>query len=70
MSKGMFHPRPSFRSRRNTISHGETQTQQTNKTKPGKQRSVRVPCVGLSYVKLCDTAALVWPIRTRHGPYN
>lgn len=24
-----------------------------------KQRCVRVPCVGLSYVKLCDTAALV-----------
>ena len=28
---------PSFRSRRNTISHGETQTQQTNKTKPNKK---------------------------------
>ena len=36
---------------------------QTNKQKEKKnreeQRSVRVPCVGLSYVKLCDTAALV-----------
>ena len=33
---------------------------QTNKTgKTEEQRCVRVPCVGLSYVKLCDTAALV-----------
>ena len=32
----------------------------TNKHKnKEKQRGVRVPCVGLSYVKLCDTAALV-----------
>ena len=42
-------------------SRGNTNT--TNKTKPGKQRRRNrercVPCVGLSYVKLCDTAALV-----------
>ena len=39
------------------------QTQQANKTetnqKTKKQRDVRVPYVGLSYVKLCDTAASV-----------
>ena len=32
---------PSFRSRRNTISHGETQTQQTNKT---KERRKKIQC--------------------------
>ena len=42
---------PSFRSRRNTISHRETKTQQTKKGQD--------PGVDLSYVKLCDTAALV-----------
>ena len=54
---------PSFRSRRNTISHRETQTQQTNKTnqrtKEETRIRVRVPSVGLSYVKLSDTAASV-----------
>ena len=39
---------------------GETQTQQTNRTKQGKHKEKRrVPFVGLSYVKLCDTAASV-----------
>ena len=47
----------SFRSRRNTISHRETQTQQTNKKT--KKDKGDVPSVDLSYVKLCDTAALV-----------
>ena len=34
----------------------ETQTQQANKQKNEEES---VPSVGLSYVKLCDTAALV-----------
>ena len=45
---------PSFRSRRSTISHRETQ--QTNEQ---NQKEQSVPSVGLSYVKLCDTAASV-----------
>ena len=42
-------------------SRGNTNTTKTNKTgKNRRQRTRRcVPCVGLSYVKLCDTAALV-----------
>ena len=48
---------PSFRSRRNTISHRETKTQQANKQ--NKQEKEQDPGVDLSYVKLCDTAALV-----------
>ena len=52
---------PSFRSRRNTISHRETKhNKQTTKTKHKKETGREgVPSVGLSYVKLCDTAALV-----------
>ena len=48
----------SFRSRRNTISHGE---HKHNKQKNEERNKGRwcVPCVVLSYVKLCDTAALV-----------
>ena len=50
---------PSFRSRRNTISHMQGNTDTTNKQNKTKTGSKGVPCVDLSYVKLCDTAALV-----------
>ena len=47
---------PSFRSRRNMISHRETKH---NKQKNEERQGRWVPSVDLSYVKLCDTAALV-----------
>ena len=50
---------PSFRSRRNTISHRETKHNKQTETKKDTKRRYSVPSVGLSYVKLCDTAALV-----------
>ena len=40
-----------------TEKHKQANKQNTNKTKEKKE--VRVPSVGLSYVKLCDTAASV-----------
>ena len=50
---------PSFRSRRNTISHRETQTQQTQKQNKTTKQGRCVPSVGLSNVKLSNTAAPV-----------
>ena len=57
---------PSFRSRRNTISHGKTKTQQTNKPKPGKRKMCSlcrsVLCQAMWHSSSCSLNELLTPV--------
>ena len=68
MSRRLFHPRLPHADvglllfapdATRSVTGKHKHNKQRNKTKQTGKKEERVPSVGLSYVKLCDTAALV-----------